>query len=261
MHWLQRVALLGVGLALVIGLFFRLLSTPASVPNGDRQQESASTAPKPNQGLPSSKSQRLNPALVASSPASGGSSRSGFDSRAKVIEELSRRQTAQTDSPPKGLEAYRHLAMGSARRINERSFRVLGARAVRATDYSPRMGEVLFEKDGFRVVPLAAGVAEEDWQGMQLKDGEFPVVVNSSNGRLGLVTGTLVIKMADLSRAAELASREGLAIVHVDESISTVYLKAPAGYRLLPGMERIRGERGQVERVELEIYESKKVPR
>jgi hypothetical protein len=57
----------------------------------------------------------------------------------------------------------------------------------------------------------------------------YPVVVNRSTGQLGVVSGTLVVKMANVDEAAALAKAHGLTVDYVAGSIGYAFLQVPAG--------------------------------
>jgi hypothetical protein len=57
----------------------------------------------------------------------------------------------------------------------------------------------------------------------------FPVVVNVRTGQLGVVSGTVLVKMADVEEAAALAQANGLAVEYVAGPIGYAFLRVPAG--------------------------------
>ena len=95
---------------------------------------------------------------------------------------------------------------------------------------------------------------------MQTSADGRPLMVNPSNGRLVIVTGTLKVMVVDADRAKQLARDENLELIHYDPSIKLAYFKAPPGYRLLPAVARIGGRAG-VSLVDLETVEAKVVNR
>ncbi len=68
----------------------------------------------------------------------------------------------------------------------------------------------------------------------------FPVVVNVRNGQLGVVSGTLVVKMADVGEAAALAEANGLGVEYVAEPIHYAFLRVPAGRDVLAVLAALR---------------------
>lgn len=163
---------------------------------------------------------------------------------------------AAASAPPASLTRYSHLGLAKVTHVNERPYRVLSARAVRASEYSPSLGPVLFEENGLRVFEDRA----PGWQDLTVAAGSQPLMVNPANGRLSVVTGTLKVSVADAATADSLANDEHLKLIQYDPSIQLAFLKAPAGYQLLPALKRI-GQRPGVTQVELEAVEGRAVPR
>jgi hypothetical protein len=149
---------------------------------------------------------------------------------------------------------YRDLKLGRPVSVNGRNQMVLGARAVPTSKYDPSFGPVLFKKNGYSIVALDTD-ADPSWQEMVMHDSDRPLVVNPSNGRLGVVTGTLMIKFSDLHAADRIAGRENLQLLSLDESIGVGYFKAPENYQLLYASDRLRKDR-DILRVELEVVDT-----
>ena len=84
---------------------------------------------------------------------------------------------------------------------------------------------------GFEVVdqrgPLAVVVATASPAGGQT------VAVDVRSGRLGILTGTIVVKLADGAEAASIARAAGLTVRFVAEGIRYAYLVAPPGRDLV----------------------------
>lgn len=156
------------------------------------------------------------------------------------------------DSSP--MERYRGLKLSEEVKVNGRPQFVLGARAVPTPKYNSSFGPVLFEKNGYSIVGLNTD-ADASWQQGPMHEGDRPVVVNTSNGRLGIVTGTLMIKFSDLHQADKLAGRENLQLLDTDESIGVGYFRAPENYPLLSAVDRLKNQ-PDVLRVELEVVEA-----
>jgi hypothetical protein len=93
-------------------------------------------------------------------------------------------------------------------------------------------------------------------------DGEraFPVVVNARTGQLGVVSGTIIVKLADLADADALAKANGLSVEYVAEPIGFVFLGAPAGTDVL-AMTAALGRDPRVILAYAEIREHFAVPR
>jgi len=156
------------------------------------------------------------------------------------------------DSSP--MVRYNGLQMSKPVQVNARGRVVLGARAVPTGTYDSSFGPVLFEQNGFSIVALNTK-NDPSWNDLVMHESDRPVVVNPGNGRLGIVTGTLIVKFTDIHQADKLAGREGLQLMSVDESIGVAYFHAPENYHLLSGSEKLR-KSADVERVELEVVEN-----
>lgn len=139
--------------------------------------------------------------------------------------------------------------------VNERREVVLGARAIPTSQYNSSYGPVLFEQNGFSVVAIDT-TADNDWKDLVVRAGDRPLVINPANAHLGIVTGTLVVKLTDVRQAEPLAGRQNLQLISVDESIHTAYFRAPENYHLLSGAAEVGKDRA-VEHVELEIVRGK----
>ncbi|MGZ3722025.1 MAG: hypothetical protein ACXVA9_03780 [Bdellovibrionales bacterium] len=159
---------------------------------------------------------------------------------------------AGNDAAP--MDRYRGLKMGDPVSVNGRQQLVLGARGVPTPKYNSSFGPILFEKYGYAIVALNTS-ADPAWTELIMHESDRPLIVNPSNGRLGIVTGTLMIKFSDIHQADKLAGRENLQLMSVDESIDVGYFKAPENYRLLSASDRLRQDPG-ILRVELEVVES-----
>lgn len=120
------------------------------------------------------------------------------------------------------------------------------------------MGDILSEQLGFAIVaaPSTSG-GDDQWRDLVVRDQDRPVLINPANGRLAIVTGTIAVKLKDLSVATQLATAENLEKLTTDESINTVYFKAPEGYLLLAGQQRLTKD-PNVDRVEIELYHTRK---
>lgn len=168
---------------------------------------------------------------------------------------LSRRKpgrVAGTDKSP--MERFKGLKMSDPLEMNGRRQMVLGARAVVKSEYRPYMGKILFEHDNYVVLEQDTN-ASVNWKNLVVRPSDRALVVNP-NGRLGVVTGTLIVKLADKHKADVLAGRENLQLLHLDEAVGVAYFRAPENYELVVGAERLK-KSPDVERVEIEIVQNK----
>lgn len=141
--------------------------------------------------------------------------------------------------------------------INERKERVLGVRAVPTSEYNSSYGPVLFEQDGFSVVALNT-VAEPGWDDLVMHTNDRPVVADG-NGRVGILTGTIMVKLDDIHEADKIAGSEGFQVLYLDQAINVAYFRVPENYHLLSGSQKLSQSAG-VMRVELEVAQGRKEP-
>ena len=161
-----------------------------------------------------------------------------------------------TGADAKPMDRYKNFSFGETLEINERSQKVLGARAVPKENYLPYMGEIAFRHEGYVVMAVNPSITP-NWKSLVVGGKDRPVVVNPGNGRPGIVTGTLVIKFADIRQAEVLAGRENLQLLKIQENIGVAFFRAPEYYELGPAINRLQQIPG-VQRVELEILQSRK---
>lgn len=176
--------------------------------------------------------------------------------RAEAIAAFERKKRAagNENAPPlpPPMDAFKGLPKTDAQPINDRPFHVLGASAVPQDRYTNSSGKLLFEEIGFAIVD----VKDPAWEQGVYRADNRPVLVGP-NGRVAIMTGTLLVKVHEMATVPAIAAGEGLEVIAQDADTRTAYLKPPEGYALLPGQKRLQAD-PRVERVELEIYQSRK---
>jgi hypothetical protein len=153
-------------------------------------------------------------------------------------------------------QQFPSVKVGPAVTINSQTQTVLGARAVATPQYDRSFGPVLFEQSGYSVVSLNT-VAEPGWDDLIMHAKDRPVV-SDANGRVGIVTGTLIVKLDDIHLADKIAGRENFQLLGLDEAIGVAYFRVPENYRVLSGAQKLAQSAG-VLRVEIEIVQGRKV--
>jgi hypothetical protein len=88
----------------------------------------------------------------------------------------------------------------------------------------------------------------------------YPVVLNTRTGQLGVVSGTLVVKMPKIADAAALAKAYGLTVDYVAESIGYAFLRVPAGGDVISTAAALRRD-ARVSSAYAEIREHFPVPK
>ena len=232
----------------------RYVATPEAAPPAAPRAEAAADAPERD---PSSEPPRaVAPRPVVDSPARARPSRADVAPMDLLERKPGRarrpRGTDDPTAPP--MARYRGLSTSAEIKVGRRGYRVLGARAIRSERYQTSDGAVLFDESGYRVVAYGG----EGWDQVRTFAEGQPVLVNPSNGRLGLVTGTIEVSTGTVEVAEAIATAENLTLVNYDRAIGLAFLRAPADYALLPGLTRIVAHPG-VTGAELEIVENRKV--
>lgn len=165
------------------------------------------------------------------------------------LERGSGRETSPT-------ERYRGLEISAALKINNHDQQVLAARAIPTPDYSAKQfGPLLFEENGFSIVAVDTRNSEP-WADLVVHEADRPVVVNPANGRLGVVTGTVILKLRNIADAEKIATRENFKLLSVDSTIDTAYFRARENYGLVSGSQRLQRDPG-ITRVELEVVQGR----
>jgi len=139
--------------------------------------------------------------------------------------------------------------------VGHEQFSLVNAYAVETKDYYPSLGEAVETKGGFTIFSPRDPEAVFS---MSSADGHRPVVVNQSNGSLGVVTGTVQVKLSDVREAQALGAELGLKPLVIDPSISVVYFRADRGVDLTSIENRLKRD-PRVLRVTLEVFQSSKV--
>lgn len=152
------------------------------------------------------------------------------------------------------MQRYDGLKLSSPVKVNSRAALILGARAVPMSLYNNSFGPVLFEQDGYSVVALDTA-QDPSWSELVMHESDRPLIVNPSNGRLEIVTGTLLVKLVDIKEADRLGGLENLQLLSVDEAINVAYYRAPENFHLLAGAEHL-SKNPTVRNVEIEVVKA-----
>lgn len=159
---------------------------------------------------------------------------------------------ARPDTPT---EIRRHQEFLSSFRTGRRlelagrSYEILKLKAVPRDEYRSGMGDAVLERFGF------VFFAREDSR-LTLQAG-LPVVLNPSNGILGVITGTVIATIRSANEARAVAATHNLELKSVDESVKLVYLGAHNDQSLGEVVARLE-EDPSVQNVTLEVVQSRK---
>ncbi|MGE4131782.1 MAG: hypothetical protein AB7F86_09085 [Bdellovibrionales bacterium] len=84
----------------------------------------------------------------------------------------------------------------------------------------------------------------------------YPVVVSRTNGRLGVVTGTILAQIESGPKAEQVAEQHGLGLVHWDPTLHLAFFKAPPA-EALQNILREMARDPEVRNLRLEILQGK----
>lgn len=252
---MKKTTVVVLALAVLLGIYwFR----PSRLET--RALEQSSRSPRvaaPGATPPAASAAVANPSVTPSPPslpptktAPAQSSVAGKIAAISAFERRARTKSASNQERERGLNALKKSELKS---IGNGGYQAVTAVAVPAPRYTASMGEPLLAVNGFKVV---AGETE-GWQTLTFHEQARPVVMNAS-GRLGVVTGTVIVKAHDLAAARAYANRMGLKELLSDESISTLYLRPAEGVALVDLRSALAQKSALFERVDLEIMDSVK---
>jgi hypothetical protein len=151
---------------------------------------------------------------------------------------------------PADLPASQLMKFATGRVIQQEqgTFELLRLRAISKYSYTSDMGNFVDEKMKLVFFDPAAGATAS-------LPMTFPVVVKSSNGQIGIISGTLLVSMRDIQQASDLAQRYGLALKAQDDSLSLAYMGVPRADQVNELMVQIRQE-PSVKSVSAEIVQN-----
>lgn len=126
------------------------------------------------------------------------------------------------------------------------------ALAVESGKFDKSMGEEIEEKAGFTVYKPADKTFVS---GFKMEDKTRPVVVNQASGAIGIVTGTIVVRLRDFEEIDAIAKTFGLEVVSSDDTIATAFYRAPKGLEIDDLIDSLRAD-GRVAHADAEIIQS-----
>lgn len=126
--------------------------------------------------------------------------------------------------------------------------------AVPSSEYDRSSGAAVAERMGYVFIPTSELAPLNRRSG----SSEFPVVAQSASGLLGVVTGTLVVQLKDLSAVNAVARRHGLKLKYLDQDLQTAYFESADGAVTLEQLADGLREEVVVAEVRLEIVQSRK---
>jgi hypothetical protein len=129
-----------------------------------------------------------------------------------------------------------------------------------ATAVVEQRGPYAIVERGAATGTLASAVEAASAVSAIAAEPSYPVVVNTRTGQLGVVSGTIIVKLATVADADALAKANGLSVEYVAEPIGFVFLGAPAGTDVL-AMTAALGRDPRVILAYAEIREHFAVPR
>jgi hypothetical protein len=112
--------------------------------------------------------------------------------------------------------------------------------------------ELVEEKGPFAIFREGAAAATEATRAGPAET--HPVAVNERTGNLGVVPGTLVVRLREGSSAGELARAHGLSLDFHAAHLGTAFFRAPAGASLPAAAARLAAD-PRVRSAEIEVKE------
>lgn len=134
-------------------------------------------------------------------------------------------------------------------KVKHRNFLLAQAFAIKAEDYKKEMGKFLAKKDDYVVF-----AAEDDsrFDGFFVTLNKLPVVINETDGELGVVTGNVIVRVKSPEVAGLVAANAKSEIVSVNDLKKTATLKLPLDQDLTEVIHAIRNHSG-VESADFQI--------
>ena len=134
-------------------------------------------------------------------------------------------------------------------KVKHRNYLLAQAFAIKADDYKKEMGKYLAKKDDFIVF---AAEDESRFDGFFVTLNKLPVVINETDGELGVVTGNVIVKVKSPEVAGLVASGSKSEIISVNDLKKTATLKLPFDQDLTELIHAIRNHSG-VESADFQI--------
>jgi len=166
------------------------------------------------------------------------------------VKRMPQAQLAKPTLMPSVNSPLHKMRVGKPMTVNGRAMDLLAAVAVPKDEYRTNMGAILFEQNGFAIVADRSVRARD----LMVNGYRRPVVRNPANGRLGIVSGTLICIFREGYTPEHIAQREGFETLLWNESSRTAYFKAGAGYPLLRGAAALARD-PEIESVEIEVLQ------
>ncbi|HEY7726652.1 MAG TPA: hypothetical protein VH880_15065 [Anaeromyxobacteraceae bacterium] len=182
--------------------------------------------------------------LAAALPGAGGAQGAlAVEQRRALVRSLPRGSAFRTNGQPYGfLAGLRAVARAPGEPSGEALARAGAAAA-----------ELVEEKGGFAVFRESAAAASEATRAAG-RAPTYPVAVNERTGDLGVVPGTLVVRLRDPPAAGELARDHGLSLDFHAAHLGTAFYRAPAGASLPAAAARLAAD-PRVRSAEIEVKE------
>lgn len=136
--------------------------------------------------------------------------------------------------------------------VSDQRFDFLRLKAITSENYRSDMGTGVDEKLGYVIF------AARDAFGELSEDGTLPVVAKRSNGMLGIVTGTIIVRLRESALAIGIAENYHLTLKYIDDDLKVAYYSGQDSKTSLTNLVEALKHDTAVESVNLEIVNSKK---
>jgi len=153
-------------------------------------------------------------------------------SRFATEKDLSKERRKITES----IEMWRSFASGTSFEQAGRHFDVLSLRAFPKEQFLPEMGEVISEKDG-----MVYFVSHQE------RSDLYPVILKSSNGQVGFLSGVVMASVESLDDAEALAKDYQMQMNTYDADLKRAYFKTPNVSDVLVVLNQLRQAVSSVE--------------
>lgn len=230
----KRVFAFAIGIAILIGLSFWI--GPSS-----KSGETIHKMPAPR--APASVPRKLDQVLPKPAP-----------HKALIrLPDSAAPQVATLRQNDEFLSRYRMNGNAGRIRVSDGRFELLNLRAIPKARYQPDMGTFVTEKLGYTIYSSRRPSAVEN------DEGSLLVVAKKSNGMLGIVTGTIIVRLKEAALALSLADSYQLRLKYIDDDLRIAYYAANEGTSVsLAQLVELLQKDEAVETVNLEIINSKK---
>ena len=242
----NRKLLLGILIVFAVGLFlYQKSKTTSSQSSGDFSSTGEKPIPKP---APVKQDSPVIPATEEKSPTNRVPNQFGTAKSGKYAIKISAPKTSIQDESQKRDQFLQQNRTGLVLDSSDQRFVLMKLRAAKdkeSADSKRTLDHELFPVD----LQLA--------QKVLVDDDSYPVVYRESNGRIGLLTGVILIQTSENSEAEKLALNYPMDLQMYDPSIGLASYKVHSGEGLYDVYNRIK-KTERIRSITVEVLDSYK---